>query len=110
MLETEEHHNLELFRSHTLSQWGQICLAAPYCLQVYNPEDALSASLKRTSPSGAMTPPLPGMRPAPAPGGGLPADALAALLAQTGGAPQAPSGMPQFAPPPPQQPGAGNGE
>lgn len=76
--------------------------------QVYNPEDTLSASLMRTSPSGVMTPPLPGMRPPAAPGGGLPSDALAALLAQTGGAPQAASGMQQFAPPPPQQPGGGN--
>ena len=99
-----------LYQLSTAGRCSKDTLPRFVALQVYNPEDTLSASLMRTSPSGAMTPPLPGMRPAPAPGGGLPTDALAALLAQTGGTSQAPSGMPQFAPPPPQQPGAGNGE
>lgn len=78
---------------------------------MYSPEDTLSASLLRTSPTGPLSPPVPNMRPG-APGGNLTPDALAALL--SGGAPAPGAGMP---PPygagpsqPPQQAGASNGE
>ncbi len=81
-------------------------------LQVYNPEDTLSASLMRTSPTGALTPPVPGMRPPAPAGGNLTTEALAALLAQAGGGAPA-GGMPQYSPGPvqtQQQPAGGNGE
>lgn len=51
--------------------------------QVYNPEDALSASLMRNSPTGTLTPPLPGAIQPGTQTGNITPDSLAALLAQS---------------------------
>jgi hypothetical protein len=63
--------------------------------QVFNPEESMSASLLRTSPTGPLTPPMTPLRAGPGDAGST--DQLAALLGAQGPPP------PPLPPPPPQQ-------